>query len=140
MTSPHLSAEQREALELLASDPQGATEELLVLAHGFDGDMIASSTAGWRRQGGCPYASIKAALGNGCGLFVLPLGLLLSESIIQNERQPRAGLAQLLGNVVSGGRDVLVCQLVGITCRGLGKPPIGIGFGDLERLDSPIGR
>ena len=31
----------REALELLASDPQGATEELLVLAHGFDSDMIA---------------------------------------------------------------------------------------------------
>ena len=36
-----LSPEEREALELLASDPQGATEELLVLAHGFDGDMIA---------------------------------------------------------------------------------------------------
>jgi hypothetical protein len=36
-----LSPEQREALELLASDPQGATEELLVLVHGFDGDMIA---------------------------------------------------------------------------------------------------
>ena len=28
-------------LELLASHPQGDTEELLVLAHGFDGDMIA---------------------------------------------------------------------------------------------------
>jgi putative SOS response-associated peptidase YedK len=38
---PRLTPEQREALELLASDPQGATEELLVLAHGFDGDMIA---------------------------------------------------------------------------------------------------
>ena len=38
---PRLTAEQRQALELLASDPQGATEELLVLAHGFDGDMIA---------------------------------------------------------------------------------------------------
>ena len=25
----------------LASDPQGATEELLVLAHGLDSDMIA---------------------------------------------------------------------------------------------------
>ncbi|HEX4594875.1 MAG TPA: hypothetical protein VH157_11400 [Bryobacteraceae bacterium] len=36
-----LGPEQREALELLASDPQGATEELLVLVHGFDGDMIA---------------------------------------------------------------------------------------------------
>ena len=30
-----LSPEQREALELLASDPEGAT------VHGFDGDMIA---------------------------------------------------------------------------------------------------
>ena len=36
-----LSPEERQALELLASDPQGATEELLVLAHGFDSDMIA---------------------------------------------------------------------------------------------------
>jgi hypothetical protein len=26
---------------MLASDPHGATEELLVLAHGFDSDMIA---------------------------------------------------------------------------------------------------
>jgi hypothetical protein len=37
----HLTAEQREALEFLASDPQGAAEELVVLVHGFDGDMIA---------------------------------------------------------------------------------------------------
>jgi hypothetical protein len=41
MTEPRPSAEEREALELLVSDPQGATEELLVLAHGFDSDMIA---------------------------------------------------------------------------------------------------
>jgi hypothetical protein len=41
MTEPRLSAEEREALELLASDLQGATEELLVLARGFDSDMIA---------------------------------------------------------------------------------------------------
>ena len=41
MTKHRLTHEQREALELLASDPQGATEELLVLAHGFDGNMIA---------------------------------------------------------------------------------------------------
>ena len=27
--------------KLLASDPQGATEDLLVLAHGFDSGMIA---------------------------------------------------------------------------------------------------
>jgi hypothetical protein len=36
-----LTAEQRGALEMLASDPHGATEELLVLAHGFDSDMVA---------------------------------------------------------------------------------------------------
>jgi hypothetical protein len=45
MSSPprkhRLSPEEREALELLASDPQGATDELLVLARGFDSDMIA---------------------------------------------------------------------------------------------------
>jgi hypothetical protein len=45
MSSPsrklRLSPEERQALELLASDPQGATEELLVLAHGFDSKMIA---------------------------------------------------------------------------------------------------
>ncbi len=39
--SPGLSTEQRQALELLASDPHGAGEELLVVAHGFDSDMIA---------------------------------------------------------------------------------------------------
>jgi hypothetical protein len=38
---PRLTPEQREALELLASDPQGATDELLVLVHGFDSNMIA---------------------------------------------------------------------------------------------------
>ena len=41
MMERRLTAEQREALELLASDPQGATEELLVLLLGFDSDMIA---------------------------------------------------------------------------------------------------
>ena len=34
-------AHRRRALELLASSPHGATEKLLVVAHGFDGDMIA---------------------------------------------------------------------------------------------------
>ena len=38
---PSLTREQREVLELLASDPQGAREELLVLLLGFDSDMIA---------------------------------------------------------------------------------------------------
>jgi hypothetical protein len=37
MMSPGLSTEQRQALELLASDPNGAGEDL----HGFDSDMIA---------------------------------------------------------------------------------------------------
>ena len=37
----HLTREQRPAMELLASNPHGATEDLLVLAHGFDSDMIA---------------------------------------------------------------------------------------------------
>jgi hypothetical protein len=41
MMSPGLSTEQRQALKLLASDPYGAGEELLVVAHGFDSDMIA---------------------------------------------------------------------------------------------------
>jgi hypothetical protein len=35
-------AHRRRALELLASSPHGATEKLLVVAHGFDNDMIAS--------------------------------------------------------------------------------------------------
>jgi hypothetical protein len=36
-----LTREQREALELLADIPRGVTEDLLVLAHGFNSDMIA---------------------------------------------------------------------------------------------------
>ncbi len=34
-------AHRRLALELLASSPHGATEKLLVVAHGFDSDLIA---------------------------------------------------------------------------------------------------
>jgi hypothetical protein len=34
-------AHRRRALDLLASSPHGATEKLLVVAHGFDSDMIA---------------------------------------------------------------------------------------------------
>jgi hypothetical protein len=33
--------EQRQALEMLAGSPLGVTEDLLVLAHGFNSDMIA---------------------------------------------------------------------------------------------------
>jgi hypothetical protein len=38
---PSLSNEQRHALALLANFPHGVTEELLVLAHGFDRSLIA---------------------------------------------------------------------------------------------------
>jgi hypothetical protein len=38
---PSFSNEQRYALALLANIPHGITEELLVLAHGFDRIMIA---------------------------------------------------------------------------------------------------
>ena len=37
---PHLSAEQRQALELLAAGPSGCTKGRL-LADGFTGDMLA---------------------------------------------------------------------------------------------------
>ena len=36
-----LTDEQRRALQLLAASPHGPTEEVLVLAHGFDSDMLA---------------------------------------------------------------------------------------------------
>ena len=36
-----LSQQARRALELLAGNPRGAAEDLLLLAHGFDRDMIA---------------------------------------------------------------------------------------------------
>jgi hypothetical protein len=36
-----LSPDQCRALELLGSDPQGATDELLVFVYGFDSNMIA---------------------------------------------------------------------------------------------------
>lgn len=36
-----VSMEQRQVLGMLADSPHGATEDLLALAHGFNGDMIA---------------------------------------------------------------------------------------------------
>ena len=36
-----LSPEWRQALQMLASSPRGATEEVLVLGHGFSRDMLA---------------------------------------------------------------------------------------------------
>ncbi len=41
MTGPRLTPEQRRVLKLLASSRHGATEKLLVVARGFDSDMIA---------------------------------------------------------------------------------------------------
>jgi hypothetical protein len=35
-----LTADQRKALEMLAGCPQGVTEDVIVLAHGFERDMI----------------------------------------------------------------------------------------------------
>jgi hypothetical protein len=37
-----LSSEQRQALELLARDPRGATGHLLMIAHGFEIKMLAA--------------------------------------------------------------------------------------------------
>jgi hypothetical protein len=41
MSKSRVSAEQRRALELLASSPHRATKRLLVVAHGFETDRIA---------------------------------------------------------------------------------------------------
>jgi hypothetical protein len=38
---PRLTREQRRSLELLASDPRGATGDRLVIAHGFETKMLA---------------------------------------------------------------------------------------------------
>ena len=36
-----LTADQRNALKMMAGCPQGVTEYVIVLAHGFDRDMLA---------------------------------------------------------------------------------------------------
>jgi hypothetical protein len=38
---PRLTREQRRALELLAQDPHGTTDGLLVIVHGFETKMLA---------------------------------------------------------------------------------------------------
>jgi hypothetical protein len=62
-----LGTEQRQALDLLAGDPHGATEELLVLAHGFDSDMIAGLVrrgfATAQRESMRPAARLKGKAG-----------------------------------------------------------------------------
>jgi hypothetical protein len=65
-------AEQRRALELLGSIPHGVAEDLLVLAHGFDRDMIAdlldTGLARARREiveaGGPPIEVIRITVTN----------------------------------------------------------------------------
>jgi hypothetical protein len=42
----HLTDDERRALQLLAFSPRGATEDALVLAHGFDRDMLTGLVAG----------------------------------------------------------------------------------------------
>jgi len=41
MTGPRLTPERRRALELRASSPRGATEDVLELGHGFSREMLA---------------------------------------------------------------------------------------------------
>src|SRR5258708_38186685 len=62
-----LRAEQRLALALLANVPRGVTQDLLLLAHGFDSDLIAqlvhASHARSRREivaaGGSPIDIVR---------------------------------------------------------------------------------
>jgi hypothetical protein len=62
-----ITPEQREALQLLADIPHGVTEDLLVLAHGFDRDMIAGLVStglatAWRetiRAGAMPSEVVR---------------------------------------------------------------------------------
>jgi hypothetical protein len=65
-----LRAEQRLAFALLASVPHGVAEDLLVLAHGFDSDVIAAlvhiGLAKVRREtikaGGPPIEVLRATI------------------------------------------------------------------------------
>ena len=65
-----LRGEQRRALELLGSIPHGVAEDLLVLAHGFDSDMIAglvqAGLAAARREiveaGGPPIEVVRMTI------------------------------------------------------------------------------
>ncbi len=58
------SREQRSALALLANFPNGITEELLVLAHGFDRAMIAGLV-----HGGLATAEREVVTGPGSALI-----------------------------------------------------------------------
>jgi hypothetical protein len=53
MTSPRLSAEQRRALELIASEPRGVAGHLLVVERGFEMKMLAGLT-----HEGCVAAAV----------------------------------------------------------------------------------
>jgi hypothetical protein len=65
-----LTAEQRLVLALLANVPHGVTQDLLLLAHGFDSDIIAelvhAGLAGSQREivavGGPPIEIIRITI------------------------------------------------------------------------------
>ncbi len=65
-TPRRFNVEQRRALELLPDIPCGVTGDLLVLAHGVDGDMIAGSLVAYddsrsRRLSGPPPRFVRSA-------------------------------------------------------------------------------
>ena len=62
-----------------------------------------------------------------------------SKRLVQDERKTHPRLAQLLGHVVGGGRDILVGQAEGTAPRWFGKLSISVVLGDLERLLGPVG-
>src|SRR5215470_5789895 len=74
------------------------------------------------RDAVCSYTLLRAAKRRLATLSV-PRGpnSLLAKRLVKHRRKAHAGLAQLLGNVVRGGRDVLVGQAVAVACRELRK-------------------
>ena len=104
-----LSPEERQALESLASDPQGATEELLVLAHGFDSNMIAglvhSGLAMARRENmkAGSRASVRNTVGEAISAALAKIELSQREGDVRRRGQPPAQKARL-----GKGRENLV--------------------------------
>jgi hypothetical protein len=83
-----LRVEQRRALELLGSIPHGVAEDLLVLAHGFDSDMIAGLVhtvlATARREtvkaGGPPIEVVR--------IMIADIGLRAIEGLTERRPSP----------------------------------------------------
>jgi hypothetical protein len=48
----HLKAESLEGLQLLASSPRGATEDVLEIGYGFSRETLANAYARWARKVG----------------------------------------------------------------------------------------